>query len=179
MRIVIALQKEAVSTSDSLKFLQVLCRNRGVHDVILSLNGEDSNMVEQVRGAFEGILPQEQIRLWYIPAVATSTSHATDVLWQHRVCDLLKEGFLASLKPDVVLTAEKLDGSDLIGVIGPIDNKGKIGNIVPIEPVLELQTRSFIEVLEELFEEKHSNNSDNNNLPLQRPKLAYLSPLPP
>ena len=39
MRIVIALQAAAAATAESLKFLQVLCRNRGGHEVILVLDG--------------------------------------------------------------------------------------------------------------------------------------------
>ena len=180
MRILIALQAAAAATAESLKFLQVLCRNRGGHEVILVLDGQCGAKVELIRGAFEGVLQQSNIRLWYTPAAVTNSPRAAspalpENLWQHRVGELLKGELLASLEPDVVLVAEKLDGSDLIGIIGPIGIKGQIGNIVPIEPALELQARSFIELLEE----HHANRRDDDALPLRRPKLAFLSPLPP
>jgi len=63
MNIVIALKEFPAVIDSSFGFVAALCRNRGKHEVILTLDGRYARTVDRVRSAFEGILPQENIHL--------------------------------------------------------------------------------------------------------------------
>ena len=48
-------------------FSQAIARNRGEHEILLALNGLFPDTIEPIRAAFDGLLPQENIRVWYAP----------------------------------------------------------------------------------------------------------------
>jgi len=51
----------------TLSFAQAVVRNRGDHEVILALSGLFPETIEPIRAAFDGVLPQDNIRVWYAP----------------------------------------------------------------------------------------------------------------
>ena len=51
----------------TLSFTQAIARNRGEHEVLLALSGLFPATIEPIRAAFEGLLPQENIRVWHAP----------------------------------------------------------------------------------------------------------------
>ena len=55
----------------TLSFAQAIVRNRGEHEVILALSGLFPDTIEPIRAAFDGLLPQENIRVWYAPGAGT------------------------------------------------------------------------------------------------------------
>ena len=110
MRIVVALQNAWVGHLGCLEFIQELCRNRDEHEVIIALDGLSAITVEQIRGAFDEILPQENIRPWFSPEKPTSLTHP---LWLPKVADMLEKSFLSSLYPDMVLVMEPFQMSPL------------------------------------------------------------------
>lgn len=79
-----------------LPLAQAIVRNRGEHEVILALSGLFPDTIEPIRAAFDELLPQENIRVWYAPESANVAAHG-------KVINLLREGYIASLQPDVVL----------------------------------------------------------------------------
>lgn len=114
MRIVIDLQA-AQSASRmrgigrySMALTEAIIRNRNNHQIYLVLNGLFSETIEPIRAAFEYLLPQENIKVWYAPgpvAYGNSENH-----WRRRAAEKVREVFLASLQPDVVLISSLFEG---------------------------------------------------------------------
>ena len=51
----------------TMSFVQAVVRNRGEHEIILALSNLFPNTIEAIRTAFDGVLPQENIRVWHAP----------------------------------------------------------------------------------------------------------------
>jgi hypothetical protein len=49
----------------TMSFSQAIARRRGEHEIILALNGLFPDTIEPIRAAFDGLLPQENIRLFH------------------------------------------------------------------------------------------------------------------
>lgn len=107
MRIVVdmqGVQKQICSSNmrqTLIEFAKAIVRYRGEHDVVLMLSCFFPASIDTVRGIFEGLLPQENIRVWYAPG-AKEKDGSFDNEFNHEVVELLYEGFLASLKPDLL-----------------------------------------------------------------------------
>ena len=82
---------------------QAIAANRGSHEVFIALNGVFAESIGPIRAAFEGILPSENIRVWNIPGPASSVD--VKHTWRRKTGELVREAFLASLRPDVVHVA--------------------------------------------------------------------------
>jgi glycosyltransferase involved in cell wall biosynthesis len=85
-----------------------LVRNRGAHEVFLALNACFPESIERIRSVFEGALPQDNIRVWHahIPMAHVTPDNAC----RRRSGELIREAFLASLQPDVVLISSLFEG---------------------------------------------------------------------
>ncbi len=92
----------------TVSLAQAIVRNRGEHEIILALSGLFPDSIESIRNAFDGILPQENIRVWYWPEM----DHQLNSLdtWRLSVAELIREAFLASLQPDVVHISSLFEG---------------------------------------------------------------------
>ena len=51
----------------TLSLAQAIVRNRGDHEILLALSGLFPDTIETLRAAFDGLLPQENIRVWNAP----------------------------------------------------------------------------------------------------------------
>lgn len=117
MRIVIDLQGAQSSGSRNrgigrytMSLAQAIVRNKGEHEVIVALNGLFPDTIEPIRAVFDCLLPQEAICIWQAPE---SVNHVnTDNNWRRRSAELVREAFLASLKPDIVLVSSLFEGLD-------------------------------------------------------------------
>jgi len=125
MRIVIDLQG-AQSTGSrnrgigrySLSLAQAIVRNRGEHEIIIALNGLFPETIESIRAAFDGLLIQENIRVWTTPGPVDAADPLNT--WRRAAAECLREAFLASLKPDIVLVSSLFEGlgDDAVTSIG-------------------------------------------------------------
>jgi glycosyltransferase involved in cell wall biosynthesis len=88
-------------------FTQALARNDGGHDIILALNGLFPDTIEPLRAAFDRVLPQENIRVWYAPDPAGRLNAPK---WRRDVAEHIRECFIAHLNPDVVLVGSLFEG---------------------------------------------------------------------
>lgn len=102
----------------SLAFAEAIVRNRGRHEVLLAVNGLFTESVESIRGEFTSILPQENICAWYAPGPVSGQSIEND--WHRKSAELVREAFIASLKPDMVVVTNLFDGldSDAVSSVG-------------------------------------------------------------
>lgn len=115
MRIVIDMQGAQSSGSRNRgigrytqSLVQAIVNNRGGHEIIIALNGAFPESIGPIRAAFDGILPVENIRVWEAPAPVASVDNANT--WRRKTGELLREAFLASLRPDCVLVTSLFEG---------------------------------------------------------------------
>ncbi|MDE2463146.1 MAG: glycosyltransferase [Alphaproteobacteria bacterium] len=92
----------------SLALAQAIVRNRGEHEVLLVLNGLLADSIEPIRAAFDGLLPQQNIRVWHAPGPVNELNPGNR--WRRETAELVREAFLASLKPDVVHVFSLFEG---------------------------------------------------------------------
>jgi glycosyltransferase involved in cell wall biosynthesis len=105
----------------SLSLALEIVRNRGSHEVIIALNGLFPDTIEPIRAEFDGLLPQENIRVWHAPGPVRVRE--PDNSLRHKIAERIREAFLASLQPDVIFISslfegEVDDGVTSIGVLG-------------------------------------------------------------
>lgn len=102
----------------SLSLAQAMVRNRGNHEVLIALNGLFPESIMPIRVAFDGLLPQKNIRVWH----AEGPVHPLDSnnAWRRHTAELVREDFLASLKPDVLHITSLFEGfgDDAVHTVG-------------------------------------------------------------
>ena len=114
MRIVIDLQGAQTESRFrgigrySLSLALAIVRNAGDHEVYLALNGLFPDSVDGIRQSFEGLLPQQNIRVWYAPGPMRETDPANAN--RRAVAEVVREAFIMSLKPEVVLVTSLFEG---------------------------------------------------------------------
>ncbi|MGZ8152717.1 MAG: glycosyltransferase family 4 protein, partial [Methylovulum sp.] len=127
MRIVIDLQGAQTESRFrgigrySLSLAEAIARNRGEHEVILALNGLLPETIEPIRAAFHGLLPQANIRVWHAPGPTRENDLSNSL--RRDIAELVRESFLTSLRPDVVLVTSLFEGlgDDAVTSIGRFD----------------------------------------------------------
>ena len=92
----------------TLALCKEMCRLRGGHEVILSLNGLFPDTIEPIRAAFSGLVPEENICVWEAVGPVHAADSANDA--RRNTMELVREAFLAGLKPDIVLTTSLFEG---------------------------------------------------------------------
>ncbi|KAF1086052.1 Mannosylfructose-phosphate synthase [Sporotomaculum syntrophicum] len=129
MRIVLDLQGAQTTGSRhrgigrySLALAQAMTRLAVGHEIILTLNGSFSDTIEPIRAVFDGLVSQENIRVWQAPGPVSEIETANT--WRRQAAERLREAFLANLKPDVVLVSSLFEGlgDDAVTSIGVFDN---------------------------------------------------------
>ena len=126
MRIVVDMQGAQAGSRQrgigryTLSLAQAIARNRGQHEVVLALNGTFSESIEAIRAAFDDLLPQENIRVWHAPGPVCQQHVGND--WRRRSAELVREAFLASLKPDFILVSSLFEGlsDDVVTSVGTL-----------------------------------------------------------
>ncbi|MBN2689400.1 MAG: glycosyltransferase, partial [Gammaproteobacteria bacterium] len=110
----------------TISFAQAVVRNRGEHEVILALSGLFPDTIEPIREAFEGLLPQENIRVWFAPGPVLEAEPGNEK--RREVAEIIREAFLASLQPDVIHITSLFEGyvDDAVTSIGRFDTKASV-----------------------------------------------------
>lgn len=110
----------------TLSFAQAVVRNRGEHEVILALSGLFPYTIEPIRAAFDGLLPQEHIRVWYAPGPVKECEPGHER--RREVAEYIREAFLASLTPDVIHLSSVFEGhiDDAVTSIGRFDQVTRV-----------------------------------------------------
>jgi glycosyltransferase involved in cell wall biosynthesis len=85
----------------SIALAKAMLRCRGDHEILIALNGMYADTVAPVREAFAGLLPPTDIVTWHATMPPLEASHPS----QRRASELVREAFLAGLKPDIVHVA--------------------------------------------------------------------------
>lgn len=105
----------------TLSLCQAIIRNRDGHEIILALNGLFPDTIEPTRAAFDGLLPQENIRVWHAPGPVKEEQPGNES--RREVAELIREAFLASLQADVIHISSLFEGyfDDAVTSIGRFD----------------------------------------------------------
>lgn len=105
----------------TMAFAHAIIRNRGEHEVILVLNGLFSETIEPIRAAFQRVLPQKNIQVWYAPGPVKEEQSGNET--RRKVAELMREAFIASLQADVVHITSLFEGyvDDAVTSIGCFD----------------------------------------------------------
>ncbi|TYO96591.1 glycosyltransferase [Desulfallas thermosapovorans] len=106
----------------SLSLALAIARLAGEHEIIIALNSQFPETVELVRATFDGLIPQENIRLWHVPGPVQDMNFGN--LWQRHAAERLREAFMSSLKPDVLFVSSLFEGlmDDAITSVGVFTN---------------------------------------------------------
>ncbi len=105
-----------------LSIAKAIIRNSGKHEVILVLNGQFKETIAPIRTGFSNLLPQDNIRLWYPYGSVESLNKN---IWYREVAELVREAFIESLKPDIVLVSSLFEGlsDNVVTGIHKLSNK--------------------------------------------------------
>lgn len=144
----------------TMSFVQGVVRNKGTHQIFLVLNGLISDTIEPIRNAFSGLLPQENIRVWYAPGPVCEKDRDNDA--RRETAELIREAFLTSLQPDVIHITSLFEGyiDDAVTSVGRFD---------PNTPI----TTSLYDLIPLLNPEQYLDNNPQYRDFYNR-KLAYL-----
>lgn len=92
----------------TLSFAQAIVRNRGEHEVFLVLNGLFQETIEPIRILFSELLPQSNILTWWAPGPVSADTPDNDA--RRQAAELIREAFIATLRPDVVHITSLFEG---------------------------------------------------------------------
>jgi glycosyltransferase involved in cell wall biosynthesis len=114
----------------SLSLAKAIVRNRGDHEIIIVLNGLIPDSIEPIRTEFENLLPQENIRIWCAFGPIKKAESGNE--GRHEAAELIREAFISSLQPDVVLITGLFEGyvDDAVSTIGCFDKKTPVATML-------------------------------------------------
>lgn len=114
----------------TMAFAQAVVRNRGQHEIILALSGLFPDTIEPIRAAFDGLLSQDNIRVWHAPGPVKEQEPSNKS--RREVAELLREAFLSNLQPDVVHISSLFEGyvDDAVTSIGKFDKTTPVSVIL-------------------------------------------------
>jgi len=119
----------------SLSLALAIARNAGDHEVIIALNGLLLDAIEPIRAAFDGVVPQERIRVWHTPGPVADVRLGTTVA--REVAERTREAFLAGLEPDFVHLSSLFEGFGddavtSIGVLADLPTAVTLYDLIPL-----------------------------------------------
>lgn len=92
----------------SLLLAKALARCKTEHELFLLLNASFPDAVESIRAQFDGLLPQDNIRVFDIPSPAQENKRSNE--WRRKAAELLCESYINSLYPDAVYISNIFTG---------------------------------------------------------------------
>ena len=116
----------------SLELSLAIARNRdNHHEIFLALNGLFPETIEPIRAAFDGIIPQENIRVWLAPGPVRENDPANQK--RREIAERIREAFLESLQADAILVTSLFEGfgDDAVTSIGVLE-----GGSTPVAVIL-------------------------------------------
>lgn len=114
MRLVLDLDvAQTASQSLSAGFVLALAKQLSVAipknaELIVVLSGEFPGTIESLRGEFQNLMSQSQIRVWYPPIETFTDAQVSDGM--RRVEERLHQAFIDEMRPDLVVLTSLMDG---------------------------------------------------------------------
>lgn len=126
MRIVVDLQacqslphRERGIGRYAMAFTKALLRNAADDEVWIALNGEIDGTIDLVRGALSGLTDDDHVVVWR--ALPHTAEKDASNRWRTAAANLVRNEFIAQLKPDVVHLSSLFEGyvDDVTCAVGP------------------------------------------------------------
>lgn len=92
----------------TLALAKAILRNQQEHEVILALSGLFPDTIAPIRAEFRDLLQHSRIRVWETPRPVSEIN--LDNEWRRKTSERIREAFLASLEPDIVLLTTLFEG---------------------------------------------------------------------
>ena len=92
----------------TLSFVKAILRNRNDHEIIIALNGLFNESIGQIRNIFKGLIPQANIVVWN--SISPVSHDSPKNIYFIESSEYLRESFLLSLKPDVIVVSSVFEG---------------------------------------------------------------------
>lgn len=91
-------------------------------EIWVALSGFYPESIEPLRAEFDTLLPQRRIVVWHAPGPVAKLEPSSQ--WRMETGELVRESFLASLKPDIVHVSSLFEGltDDVLTSIGAFDS---------------------------------------------------------
>ena len=113
-----------------------MVRNRGMHDIVLVLNGMFTETIEPIRAAFNEILPQSSVHVWYGPQSARAPGNEST--WEREAAASIREAFIVSLRPDVLHITSLFEGYADDAITSIRDSRQSIPTAVTLYDLIPL-----------------------------------------
>lgn len=131
MRIVIDLQGAQTKSRFrgigcySLSLTKAIIRNRRSHEIFIALSGLFPDTILSLRYELEKLMPRENIRIWTAPGPVREKADGNES--RRQIAESMRESFLASLQPDILLVSSLFEGylDDAVTSIGQLDHNTK------------------------------------------------------
>jgi glycosyltransferase involved in cell wall biosynthesis len=139
----------------TFSFVQGVLRQRDDHEIVLVLNGAYPDAVAALREAFGPSLPFDNIVVWTPPGPLSYFS--PDNTWRRRSAELLREAFLASLRPDFIIVTSLFEGlnDDAATSVGKFSSTLPTAVILfDLIPLIQRETYLVNPVVEGWYESK-------------------------
>lgn len=88
----------------SLSLTLAIARNAGQHEIWLAVNAQLPESIPYIREAVRELIPEERIRVFDVPVNTFQSS------WANQAAELVREDFINSLDPDVVVLTSVFEG---------------------------------------------------------------------
>jgi glycosyltransferase involved in cell wall biosynthesis len=121
----------------SLALAAAMARRADGHEIWIALNAALIDTIEELRAAFDALMPQERIVVWEAPTPAAEADPANE--WRRRTGEILRESFLASLKPDMVHASSLFEGlsDDAVTSVGTfVNGRGTAVTLYDLIPLI-------------------------------------------
>ena len=129
----------------TLSLTRAIVRNSGMHEIILALNGLFPDTIEPIRAEFRNVLPRNQIHVWSAPGPVREVDTVNRP--RREIAECVREAFLDSLQPDVILVTSLFEGlgDDAITSIGTLNPSTPVAvilyDLIPLSnPDIHFQT---------------------------------------
>lgn len=94
----------------SMSLTKGILRNAGHHEIIVALSGLLPESIEIIKDELLPYIPRRAIHVW--EGVGPTSQIHPENQWRRKASELLRESFIASLDPDIVLVTSLIEGYD-------------------------------------------------------------------
>jgi glycosyltransferase involved in cell wall biosynthesis len=93
----------------TLSLVRAIVENKSnKEEIFLVLNSSFPESIISIRDEFKGLLPEENIRIWH--AIGSIDALKTPCLWRSILAETIREFFIESLRPDIILLTSLFEG---------------------------------------------------------------------
>ena len=152
-----------------------IVKNKGPHTITLVLNGEFPESISIIKESFNTILPQDHIKIW--TTLSSKNRMLRHNIYRREIAELIREAFIFSLKPDMILITSFFEGygDDSVISIGKFDTlTPSISILYDLIPLMTPEDHLSIPQ-EKIYYEKKINEFKKNKLLLSLSKSSTLT----